>query len=306
MKTFVVKFITLRLFLTLLAIAASPTYAEKISYPIKVGVRPESITKGFSGKYYVTVMNQKGVKGDGEVVVIDKKGQVKPFAKGFDEPKGIAYVGKYLYISDLTRVWKIDKRGKATIFADEQSFPEAPLYLNDVAAAKSKKGIYVTDMGAVKLMRDENGKLWPLNSKNAKIMPAKGRVYFIDTKGTVTLVQGASPYMLNPNGVGVDNNGEIMVGAFFLGNALVKKGKQLSPLKGRFRGADAIEQDKSGNYYLSSWTQGKVWKIDGQSEEATLLAEGFKSAADFYLDEKNKRILLPDMLAGTVNEIKLR
>jgi len=111
--------------------------------------------------------------------------------------------------------------------------------------------------------------------------------------------------MLNPNGVGVDNNGNIMVGAFFLGNFLVTKNGNLTPLKGLFRGADAVEQDSKGNYYVSSWAEGKVWKIDSKTEESTILIEGLISAADFYLEEDKGRLLVPDMMAGKIYEVTI-
>jgi hypothetical protein len=96
-----------------------------------------------------------------------------------------------------------------------------------------------------------------------------------------------------------------MVGAFFLGNFLVKRDGQLAPLKGQFRGADAVEQDSKGNYYVSSWSSGKVWKIDGESEESIILIDGLKSAADFYLEEDKGRLLLPDMLAGMIYAVDI-
>jgi sugar lactone lactonase YvrE len=160
-------------------------------------------------------------------------------------------------------------------------------------------------MGATKYMRDENNELWPLDSEEAKLVPPLGRIYHVDLEAKVTLVQDTAEWMLNPNGVGVDNKGELMVGGFFLGNFLVTKNGQLTPLKGRFRGADAVEQDSEGNYYISSWSAGKVWKIDGQTEEARILVEGLKSAADFYLEEDKGRLLLPDMLEGVVYAVDI-
>ena len=97
-----------------------------------------------------------------------------------------------------------------------------------------------------------------------------------------------------------------MVGAFFLGNFLVNKNGQPTPLKGQFRGADAVEQDSKGDYYVSSWSAGTVWKIDGQTEEATVLIEGLKSAADFYLEEDMGRLLLPDMLEGVIYAVDIK
>ena len=275
--------------------------ATEIEFPINVGQNPESITKGFNGNYYVTVMNGAEA-GDGEIVQISSEG-VRVFAKGFDQPKGIVFVDNHLYCSDVTRVWRVDQNGNANVFVDKGDFPHEVLYLNDVAVDAIGKGIYVADMGDTKFMRDENGALWPLDSKEASLVPQKGRVYHVDLNGRVTLAQDTSPLMLNPNGVGLDNHGDIMVGAFFQGNFLVKRDGKLTPLPGRFRGADAVEQDGKGNYYVSSWTAGKVWKINGQTEQSTVLIDGLKSAADFYLEEDNDRLLLPDMKTGLIHAV---
>jgi len=275
----------------------------QIQFPLKVGENPESITKGFNGNYYVTIMNGNE-DGDGEVAEISENG-VKVFAKGFDQPKGIAFVDGHLYLSDVTRVWKVDKDGNASVFAKKEDFPEEVLYLNDVSTDADGKGIYVADMGDTKYMRDENGSLWPLDSEQAKLVPQVGRIYHIDLNGKITIAQAPSPLMTNPNGVGIDNKGDILVGDFFSGNFLIKRNGRLTPLKGQFRGADGVEQDSKGNYYVSSWVQGKVWKLDGKTEASTILMEGLKSAADFYLEEDKGRLLLPDMLAGTVYSVEI-
>ena len=279
------------------------TQQPEIQFPIKIGVNPESITKGFNDNYYVTLMNGSE-DGDGEVVEISKNG-VKVFAKGFDEPKGIVFLKDHLYLSDLTRIWKVDNKGNASVFIKKEDLPEEVLYLNDVAVDAESKGIYVSDMGATKYMRDENNVLWPLDSEQAHLVPQLGRIYHVDLEGHVSIAQDTSSLMLNPNGVGIDNNGNIMVGAFFLGNFLVKRDGKFTPLKGQFRGADGVEQDSKGNYYVSSWASGTVWKIDGISEESIILIDGLKSAADFYLEEDKERLLLPDMVAGMIYAVDI-
>ena len=276
---------------------------KELQFPVKVGVNPESITKGFGDNYYVTVMNGD-VPGDGEVVEISPDG-VKVFAKGFNQPKGIVFLNNNLYFSDVTRVWKVDSAGNASIFVDSTGFPEEALYLNDVSLNTQANGIYVADMGATKYMRDSSNQLWPIDSEQAKLIPALGRIYHIDLAGKATIAVDTSALLLNPNGVGIDNKGQLMVGEFFRGNFLVMKNGQLAPLKGQFRGADAVEQDKEGNYYVSSWVAGTVWKINGETEEATVLIDGLKSAADFYLEEDKGRLLLPDMLEGVVHSVDI-
>jgi sugar lactone lactonase YvrE len=295
--------ILIGLAITTILLASGCSSKSEIQFPVNVGVKPESITKGFNENYYVTVMNGKE-KGDGEVVEISSTG-VKVFAKGFDEPKGIVYLNNHLYFSDLTRIWMVDEDGIASVFIKSDDFPNEVLYLNDVAIDAQEKGIYIADMGATKYMRDENNKLWPLDSEQANLVPKLGRIYHASLEGQVSVAQDTSSLMLNPNGVGVDNNGDIMVGSFFLGNFLVKRDGKLTPLKGQFRGADAVEQDRKGNYYVSSWVLGKVWRIDGTTQESTVLIDGLKSAADFYLEEDKGRLLLPDMMTGIVHEVRI-
>ena len=284
-------------------IAVGCTSQAEIKFPIKVNSNPESITKGFNNNYYVTLMNGSE-KGDGEVAEISANG-VKVFATGFNQPKGIVFLENHLYLSDETRIWKVDKEGNASIFINKEHFPKEVLALNDVAVDADKKGIYTADMGATKYIWDENKELWPLNSEQAKLIPQLGRIYHIDLDGIISIAQDTSPLMPNPNGVGVDNNGNIMIGDFFLGNVLTKKDNKLTPLEGLFRGSDGIEQDSKGNYYISSWTDGKVWKIDGKTKKQTILIEGLESAADFYLDEENNRLLLPDMKASMIYSVAI-
>lgn len=275
---------------------------KQVTFPVEVGERPESITKGWGGNYYVTVMNGRE-EGDGVVKVIQGD-TTTVFATGLSEPKGIAFVADHLVVSDINRVVKIDSDGNSSDLAGAQAFPHPPSYLNDISADADGKGVYVTDMGANTKMRGPDG-LWPLDSPEAKAMPMIGRVYHVSMNGKVTEAIKPSPLMTNPNGVGVANNGDLLVGAFFTGNFLIHHNGKLNVLRDGLRGADAVEQDSHGNYYVSSWSQAKVWKINEDGSSIEVLQDGFESAADFYLEEENNRLLLPDMLAGKVYEVSL-
>ncbi len=268
-----------------------------------VGTRPESITRGFGGDLFITVMG--GTEpGDGVVKRIRDEEIISIFATGMDEPKGIAYVGDCLVASDLDRLVRIDEDGKATVLADKDQFPNPVLYLNDVAAAPDGKGVYVTDMGDRTGMWQSDGVFSDFDSVDAKAMRAVGRVYHVSLEGKVTEVIPASRKMINPNGVGVGNNGQLLVGAFFNGYLLEWRGRELHIVAEGMRGADAVEQDSNGNYYVSSWNQGKVWKISPNGD-SRLIADGFQRAADFHLDEDRGVLFLPDMAAGRLYVIKL-
>ena len=270
---------------------------------IAVGPRPESVTRGFDGKLFVTVMNSDNTPGDAVVKVVDGD-EVAVFATGMDEPKGITFAADHLVTTDVTRVWKIDATGKATILAAADAFPHPPSYLNDAAAAPDGKAVFITDMGDKNGMFGPDG-LWPLDSPEARRIKWSARVYRIEPDGKVSIAIDTDPAMLNPNGVTAPEPGLLLVAEFFMGNILSHSGGKMTTLNTGFRGADAIERDSQGNLYISSWTQGKVWKLGPKGQNPKIIAQGLKSAADFLLDEKQGVIIVPDMLAGTLNYYSL-
>ncbi len=291
--------------LTVLLTVAPAQAAEllKSVKTIDVGTRPESVTRGFGDRWFITVMNTPGTEGDGVVKVLDGD-KATDFATGLNEPKGICFTGKFLVVTDVNRVFKIDAKGEKTILADDKSFKEPVVFLNDAACEPGGKAVYVTDMGAHTKMRDPDGKLWPLGSPGAQALPAIGRVYRIGLDGKVEVALDKSTDMPCPNGVSV-GKGRLLIGEFFTGTLMEAKGKKLTPIASGMRGADAIEEDGRGNVYVSSWVEGKVYRVGKGAKEAEVVAEGFQSAADFYLDRKGQQILLPDMKAGTLNFLAL-
>ena len=69
----------------------------------ELGTRPESITKGFDGDFFVSVMGEKE-PGDAVIKRMDSEGKLTVFAGGMDEPKGIAFVGEHLVVRFGSRV----------------------------------------------------------------------------------------------------------------------------------------------------------------------------------------------------------
>ena len=288
--------------LILSIMVATPVLGAK-NKVVKIGERPESVTKGFGGKYYITVMNSPDTEGDAVIKMLDGD-KVTVFAKGLNEPKGIAFTGDYLITADQTRVMKIDRKGNVSILAEKKGFPREVSFLNDVAVSHDRKSVFVTDMGAISKMFDPDKErtLWPLKSKQAKELPALGCVYQITLDGKISdAVSSGQKLVPGPNGVGRSGKTGLLLGDFFTGNIVrkTKKGK-LRVIAEGVRGADAVDSDGKGGIYVSSWTQGKVWKLTENGKKKELLLEGLKSAADFYLDRKAKKLIVPDMLAGTL------
>ncbi|HVJ46271.1 MAG TPA: hypothetical protein VM511_07795, partial [Luteolibacter sp.] len=108
--------------------AGSVSAAETKS--IDVGANPESVTKGFGGKYYVTLMGPTRNPGDGDggIVVIEND-QPKPVVSGLNDPKGIVFLDDTLITADFTQVWRINEKGERTLLAGPDNFPNPILFL---------------------------------------------------------------------------------------------------------------------------------------------------------------------------------
>ena len=291
---------TLSLLLLATSLCFSAIAADK--KVIEIGTKPESVCRGFGGKLYVTMINGDE-PGDGEIKVLDGD-KHKVFAKGLNNPKGMAFVGGFLVVSDETMVRKIDKKGKVTVLAEAKDFPKEVTFLNDVAASRDGQSVYVTDMSHPKWMFDPDGerKLWPIDSDKA-VAPMTGCVYKVALDGKVSVaVPPGDKRMPGPNGVtvtGKKSEETLLMGDFFTGNIVAYADKKLRVVAKGMRGADAVEAFGS-KIYVSSWPLGKVWAYDRKTKKTTVLADDFTTAADFYLDRKGKQLVIPDMLAGTI------
>jgi hypothetical protein len=280
--------------------------AQTSTIDLGAGSRPESVTKGWGGKLYVSCQNA-GTLGlnDGEIKTFDLNGNVSVFATGLDNPRGMAFTGKYLVVTDTTRVWKIDQAGNKTVLADPPQFPNPVAFFNDAAPEAGGKAVFVSEMGARTLIRDAAGFLVPTDSAQAWSVPATSRIYRIALDGRVSEVVSPSRKVLVINGVtNANKDGKLLLAEFFYGN-IVLAGKHRDTWKilaTGFRGADGVEQGKDGTIYVSSFENGAVWKMDEEGENITPLIEnvGRQSTADFYLDEPGHRLLVPDTLHGVV------
>ncbi len=286
-----------------LCLMTSSLFAADMPKTLAVGEKPESVCRGFGGKLYVTMINGEE-PGDGSIVSVDGE-TVTVFAKGFSSPKGIVFVGNYLVTADETTMWKIDKQGSVTKLVEAKDFPQPIEFLNDVAASKDGASVYVSEMSKPTPMFDPSGdrKLWNLDSPQAKELPNKGCIYRVTLEGKVSVaVPAGNPAIRFPNGVAVggkEGDERVFVGDFFAGDIVAYNNEKYRVVASGMRGIDGLTVTKD-YFYASSWVQGKVWKVDRKTKETKVILDGLKSAADFFYDAKNKQLIVPDMLAGTL------
>ncbi len=290
---------------TVFALLATALSATEVT-TLPVGPKPESVTRGFESKLFVSLMGESRALGDsdGSIVSLEEKtSTVTTFATGFDDPKGLVFTGTHLITADFKTVWRIDASGKKEILAAAKNFPTAPLYLNDVALSPDGKAVLVTDMGARDKILGPSG-LHPLDSPEARAVPALGRVYRIalDT-GTVSIALDHHAALPCPNGLHVLPDDTLLLAEFFTGNLLSFAPGSTSPttLSREHRSCDGLAHDTSGNLYVSEVLTGRIHRISPDGQKTLLLT--LPSAADHLIDDTHPeapRLLIPDTKSGTL------
>lgn len=273
------------LVLCIICFCGSPALAGgTLPRPMVTGLKnPESVVVGGDGRIYISEIGEFGKDGDGRILVVDKNGKAKPFATGLDDPKGMVFWYKWLFVADNKRVWRIDAKGKAEVFAAKEAFPVEPLFLNDIAV-------------------DEQGMLYVSDSGDLK--GGGGVVFRMNPKGSVSIVADSRtiPSLKTPNGLVLDGISHLLMLDFASGELLrvrIADGSAVKIADG-FEGGDGLAWDWFGQLFITSWKQGKVWGIARPGQPPVLLASGLQSAADLCLAPDGRSVLVPDMKAGTL------
>lgn len=252
--------------------------------PVVTGLKsPESVVAGQDGRVYVSEIGEFGKDGDGRIGVVGPDGQIKGFAEGMNDPKGLVFFGNDLYVADKTRVLKVGVDGKWSVFADASAFPVAPQFLNDLEA-DAQGNLYVSDSGDLK------GK--------------GGAVYRIGRNGKVaTILSGDKESRVQgPNGLLMDGTSHLLEVDFVSGilyRINLRSGAMQKVAEG-FGGGDGIVRGSKGVLYVSDWQNGKVFSVSKRGE-VSLLKSGYTAAADIGLSKDGKFILVPDMKAGELH-----
>lgn len=250
--------------------------AEQLPKPMISGLKsPASVAIGFNGRMFLSELGKR----EGRILEI-KDGKSLPFAAGLDDPKGLAFWQKWLFVVDRRGVWRIDQTGKAEVVAALDAFPQPPVSLNDLAI-------------------DEKGVLYISDSGDA--------VFRIDLKGKVTVVADArrTPQLKNPGGLVLDGVSFLLVmnqGSGELLRIQIADGTASTVASG-FEGGGGLAWDYFGQLFLASRKTGKVWGIPRPGQQPILVASGFQAPADFCLDATGHALLIPDLIGGTVTAL---
>ncbi len=275
-----------KLFTLIASIYLSLNLAQAAEMQKVTGLKnPESAIQAKDGRIYISEINEFGKDGDGQISVVDKNGQLSVFAKGMDDPKGLAIIGKKLYVADKTRVLEISPDGTWSVYGAQAAFPSTPVFLNDLVADQAGN-LYVSDSGTLK---------------------SGGQIYKINPKGEISLVvDSKNPDILAPNGLLMDGPNHLLEIDFASGilyRVDLKTGATTKVAEG-FGGGDGLVRTKNGKLIISDWQSGKIYQVVGK--RAKLLKEGYQASADIVLSNDGKTLLVPDMKAGELDFLAIK
>jgi glucose/arabinose dehydrogenase len=228
-------------------------------------------------------------------VMVLKDGKAEVYVGGLDDPRGMVAFQQWLFVTDNLKLRRIDtKTGKADVWAAEKDFPAKLMMLNDVTVDHTGT-VYVSDSGDRE--KGSGGAIFRLRGRG---------------KPAVTLVADGNlfPAVKRPNGLTMDALHHLLVVDYVTGELSrllltdpTKPAVAMEKVADGFAGGDGLVFDHAGHLFVSSWTQGKVWGIARPGEKAVPVAEGLQSAADLCYDPAGRRLLVPDMRAGTVTAV---
>ncbi len=266
--------------------ADKPAEPRKLWTTEVVFQQPESVAYDAERGYmYVSNINGEPTERNevGFIARLDLEGNVESlgWVTGLNAPKGLDIWGDRLYVADIDTLVEIDLDSGDIIGRYRDADAE---FLNDVAVAPDGT-VYVSDMmaDAIYRLRDGSFERWLQTSELA-----------------------------GPNGLLVEED-SLIVGSWGLiteGFETEEPGhlKMVSRDDGAVRSLgdgrpvgnlDGVQPDGHGNYYVTDWISGKLYRIR-PSGDFDVVLELEQGLADHVFVEDENLLLLPLMMSGRV------
>lgn len=261
--------------------------AAAFGFEVRGMQAPESfIVDPATGVYYVSNVNGAPTVKDnnGFIAKIDPSGKLLALdfiVGGKDQvelhaPKGLAISGNDLYVTDIDVVQRFDKNTGHLVGTIDLKQVGA-VFLNDITV-DTKGNIYISDTHANIIYQVDPAKNFKVTilAKGEGLENPNGLLYDPTRKRLIVATWGTGKIL------SVDMNGKIMV--------LVNK---------QFKNLDGIDFDSRGNLIVSSFTEGKIYRIKNYST-VEVVKEHMLTPADISFDQKNKLILIPSFEGNLV------
>ncbi len=209
------------------------------------------------------------------------------WATGLNRPQGIAILNGHIFTADGDEIAEIDMKDGKILTKHKAAGAKM---LNDVAA-DAQGNIYAADTMAGGIYKLSGGKVekW-LDDKIA----AGANGLFVEGDNIIVNTWG----VLTGNGFETSSDGRMF--SVSLADKKIKEldgGKPVGHL-------DGLKPLGSGEYLISDWMLGKVFKF-GADGKTTALIDAGQGSADFAYDPATKTLFLPMMMKNGLAAYKL-
>jgi hypothetical protein len=265
------------------SLGASADVRVKWTTSLAPGSHPESVYHD-KAKNVLYVSNIVGdgtaIDGNGYIARMTVNGQVlpRPLVTGLNGPKGMVMSDHTLWVSDINRLVEVNTRTGAKRFHDAPG----SVFLNDTAV-DDDGNVYVSDIATRKIWRLKDGQMseWvntPLNPNGLLVVGGK---LVVAGWGVIQPDDTVNPL---GNLFTVDLETRAIAN---LGN-----GAPIGTL-------DGLEPDGMGNYLVTDFIAGKLYRIraDGTFTE---LADIDETSADLEVLDKGKTAVIPFLVGDKV------
>ena len=243
-------------------------------------ITPESVLfDAAKNLYYVSCIGGLPPElkdGDGYIAKISSTGEIleNHWVTGLDAPKGLAMIGKTLFVTDIDMIVAIDTETGKVLSKQKVN---GATFLNDADASPDGQ-LYITDS-------DQN------------------TVYQVSQKSADPVLIDSTLGRLN--GILLESGHSILAG-FNSGKIFSVSSDQLTVLTDSIFSADGIEKYKDG-YLISSWA-GRVYHLSNGGNRTKLLdtESAGMNAADIEVVENQNILLVPTFLANKVVAYKIK
>ncbi len=255
-----------------------------LAHPVCIIADPET------GNYFVANINGAPSARDnnGFITKLDPHGKVlaREFiaatkAVPLHAPKGLAVIGKALYVLDIDRLKAYDTEQGGLLY-DVDMTPFKATFLND-------------------LTRDAEGNLYLSDSGSgfvAKVEPARGHRVTILASGSQ--LAGANGLSVHPR------SGRLVVVTWGTGRVLevTETGKVRPWIDRTFGKLDGADFDRDGVLYVSAYEEGKVYRIDTDGK-VSVFQKGLLTPADINIDRSRGLLLIPSFAGDSIRSVPL-
>lgn len=256
-----------------LTLNAPVTAQSKLPQPLASGFKDAvALAIAADGNLYVAE------RGGALLKVVE--GQGKPFATGFNAPKGLVAWQKWLLVADGKRIMRVDLNGKADVLVGADSFG-ATADLGPLVA-EAPGTLHVLDSGSQALMR----------------VGPKAKV-------TRTLDLTKAPNLKRPMGLVLDSESHLLTVDGATGKLVrvrLMDGQTTTVAEG-FGGGGSLVFDRYGRLYIGNAQEGVVKVIPRPGAKAMVLASGFQAVTGMCLNAAGTAILVLDAKAGTITAV---